>query len=135
MNRWPLWKPLTAEGPAKAIAENLLMHYGRHFAPDFEWPEPAEERAHYRREQDAATGQQLVVAPNPTSGVTQFIWKNPGNGAGILLIEDVQGQAVGRFDIADRVLWDTSALPSGLYFYRLSSGGKPVFSGKIVIKH
>jgi len=68
--------------------------------------------------------------PNPFNPSTTIVFSLPTDGPAVLTVYDVLGKEVrtlhnrwtdaGRYSVA----FDGSGLPSGLYFYRLSSGGR-----------
>jgi len=71
--------------------------------------------------------------PNPFSGVTTFSTSSPAGGSARVEVYDVSGRRVFASDVALQAGWQGvsfdgrdhagRALPSGVYFYRLQSGG------------
>lgn len=83
-------------------------------------------------------GNPMKVFPNPFSSTTQ-IEINPGllnsNLDLIFVMYDVNGKEVKREMVSNSVfLIERENLSNGIYFYRMSLGGNPIASGKIVIE-
>ncbi len=66
--------------------------------------------------------------PNPSRGQTTFKYQLPQRSEVSLTVYNVMGQAVKRFDLGaqpagyHQISWNGSALPNGIYFYRLTAG-------------
>jgi hypothetical protein len=64
-----------------------------------------------------------------------FEMKNLPNGENTLLLFDVLGRAVLRQPFAQgKTLLHRNSLENGLYFFSVENGGKPLATGKIVIR-
>ena len=77
--------------------------------------------------------------PNPFNGTVAFDIVSPSRADVSLTIFDIDGRKVFRSESSiegkDRILWDTSNsgdLPSGIYFYRIESGGT-IFGGRVLM--
>jgi len=77
----------------------------------------------------------VVVSPNPFVTSISFDFRNLADDTRIIEATDLSGRMVWKNTATGngKVVWDTSSLPSGLYFYRVcSSLGDELAVGKIV---
>ncbi len=76
--------------------------------------------------------------PNPFNPITRITFELPGLADWQLQIVNVSGQQVksfgGRSSGANAVEWDARDCPSGVYFYRLSSGGSTLTRKMVLMK-
>ena len=79
----------------------------------------------------------IKIYPNPASQYVNFVFDtNQLNTKPELAVFNSQGQLV-FVKIAietSTIRWDTKTIPNGIYFYKLTSDGKLVHSGKIIVK-
>jgi hypothetical protein len=76
--------------------------------------------------------------PNPVNGTANFEYNVPaGTNAGIV-IRDILGSVVREIPVSmasGKVTISTSDLPAGVYFYSLMEEGRPVTTGKLIVRH
>ena len=84
---------------------------------------------------DVTTDQLMVsIYPQPASGKVNFVLgKELANGE--ITLTDLSGRAVQNLSIrnATSISADVSSLPDGLYFYRISSDGQQLKTGKVQV--
>jgi hypothetical protein len=82
--------------------------------------------------------QNLMVYPNPSTGTTTFHYALAEPSQVTLQIYNLYGQQVGILNNENQqkgnhqFSWNTEGLPSGIYFYRLSTG-KQSYTGKMTV--
>lgn len=86
-------------------------------------------------EEDYLPGLEILVFPNPMADWAVFEMKNLPKGENTLLFFDVFGQEVLRQPFTqNKALIQRGALAAGMYFFKLENGGKPLATGKIIIR-
>ena len=90
-------------------------------------------------EESAVSSQQSAVScyPNPTSGIVDFRFSILDSRLVSMKIYNAQGREVatvldGRVSGDQVVRWDATALPAGVYYYRLMTDDQRLTTGKIV---
>ena len=75
--------------------------------------------------------------PNPFNGNTTINFSlDEGISAGTIEIFNIKGQLVKEFSINDdnsEVIWDASNQASGIYFYKMKSGGRYTSTKKMIL--
>ncbi|MCB0695958.1 MAG: T9SS type A sorting domain-containing protein [Chitinophagaceae bacterium] len=78
----------------------------------------------------------LKVYPNPARDYVIFEYSEPTT-AGAITVElnNIVGQKAGsvRLDNNGKAVWDTHALPAGVYIYRLQQGGEVIAAGRVTL--
>ena len=85
--------------------------------------------------EEEEVGVQLRVFPNPVNSVMNVAWDERHSGNFLLL--DIQGKTLleKTFENTSDIRINTSALPEGLYLYRLAfKGEKDIVSGKVLVR-
>ncbi|HAD14929.1 MAG TPA: hypothetical protein DCF33_21080 [Saprospirales bacterium] len=76
----------------------------------------------------------LEVFPNPVSDVATFLIKSPHSWKGNLLLYDLAGRQVAQQPFANNQFQlNTKTMDSGVYWFRLDSGGQTLAQGKLVV--
>ncbi|MBN2773164.1 MAG: T9SS type A sorting domain-containing protein, partial [Prolixibacteraceae bacterium] len=76
----------------------------------------------------------LKVFPNPASDALTFRYTGPEQELNLKMF-DSQGKSYIDKIFSNTININTSVVPNGLYFYRISGNGNILESGKIIIKH
>lgn len=76
------------------------------------------------------------VVPNPVTGIARFILEGKPEEWSYFEATSLEGKPVFRSEASgENVVFDTSGLPAGIYFYRyLSKEGKIVSSGRFIVQ-
>ena len=78
------------------------------------------------------------VYPNPASDNVTFSYAIPYvSNSLVLTVSNLLGQIIQTFPLSDKsgqVQWNTSALPDGLYIYKLTDQGNVLQMGKFTIQ-
>jgi hypothetical protein len=91
--------------------------------------------------QQAAGTLGAIAWPNPASGATTVSYRLAQPAAVIVTLHDMQGNEVARVDEGaisageQAVSFDTTKLPDGTYYYRMTSDGTPGGGGLLVVAH
>jgi hypothetical protein len=74
--------------------------------------------------------------PNPFSNITTISIDRPLDGPAYLLVYDLQGSKISEIEIKnnDRILFDGSDIPDGVYILFLSHRGRTTSSKMILLK-
>ncbi|MDY6801095.1 MAG: alpha-amylase family glycosyl hydrolase [Bacteroidota bacterium] len=93
---------------------------------------PSEPTGIFKNE-DITRDQQINVYPNPSSGIFYFDIREIKSQQGELYLYDMKGQQVfsRSIDGQDIVRYDSSEIPSGIYFFRIVAD-KSIYTGKIL---
>jgi hypothetical protein len=80
-------------------------------------------------------GQSLQVYPNPAKGTVTFAYHGAGNKPVLIYITDIMGKRVARFEMnsTEKVTWNTSGIPAGVYLYKLQAEDIVINTGKVII--
>jgi hypothetical protein len=76
----------------------------------------------------------LLVYPNPASTQVTFElpeWASPA----LLNVYDYRGNLVWAREFSSSAVWQTEAIPAGLYFYTLAGEAFGTKSGKVIVTH
>lgn len=130
---------------ATVLAQNIKSMYGNHYPPKYQLPigggSPSS-GANQSKQSPVSNGQTLTAVPNPASDNVVFTIKGEElNGQEKrIIVTELNGKLVwSREMIGDgtptNVVWDTAAVPNGIYIYRLISKANSLnLSGKIVVQ-
>ncbi len=131
------------EGRAAGMARNILRAQGLYYAPiavDLDDLEEVVDRSSNisSRVRMNTPKQVLEAYPNPADYLVEF---DLGGGSlhtdAIVLITNALGVEVARLPLTAEktmIVWDTHAIPDGIYFCRLQIAGKDVKTTKVVIR-
>jgi hypothetical protein len=135
-----LLKPYTQNKDyAATLAQNILSWYGEHYPPayilDGTVTQPGGEGRMDKSNAIVSNKALVSVTPNPTDGFTTIRFNIPASGQDISLrIVDVNGKTHEVFNSLPSLgeVRSYFSLP-GIYFYQLSSNGRLLDSGKIIV--
>jgi hypothetical protein len=135
-----LLKPYTQNKDyAATLAQNILSWYGEHYPPayilDGTVTQPGGEGRTDKSNAIVSNKALVSVTPNPTDGFTTIRFNIPASGQDISLrIVDVNGKTHEVFNSLPSLGEVRSYFSlSGIYFYQLSSNGRLLDSGKIIV--
>jgi len=83
--------------------------------------------------QEAGSEQAVLVYPNPARGVFH-VQCNAARSGKFICLKNVLGQEVFRHQLESENTRITPQLPQGVYYYEVSSGGKPLVTGRLVLE-
>ncbi len=75
---------------------------------------------------------EVSIVPNPVSSLAEVRWQNSESAT--FTIYDATGRVVWSKTAVQRVLFDRSDLPSGMYYYTLTTTARPLANGKLVLQ-
>jgi hypothetical protein len=76
----------------------------------------------------------LEVFPNPSSDQATFLIKSPQSWKGNILLYDLAGRQVAQQSFVNNQFHlNTKTMKSGLYWFRLESGGQTIATGKLAV--
>ncbi|GAB4494228.1 MAG: hypothetical protein OHK0019_20020 [Saprospiraceae bacterium] len=125
----------TENGYAYAIARSILTQYGKHYPPYLDLP--VGERKTKGNSETQPENKIISVYPNPADDQMVFNWPSTQT-QGRLLITNVSGKPILSIELQPEqtsMIWNTSSIVSGVYFYHFQQGAAPAQSGKAIIRH
>lgn len=83
--------------------------------------------------ENATNENRVKIYPNPFTSLTTF--ELPNSASSQLVISDALGRTVKTLNTnSDKIQLSSEGLANGLYFYRVSSNGKQIDAGKLIIQ-
>lgn len=79
----------------------------------------------------------VTVAPNPANDYAAFIYSLADVSPGTLTITDISGRIVQQFNLkksTGEVIWQTTNVTKGLYFFSIKQHNKNIANGKVAVE-
>jgi PKD repeat protein len=125
-------------GQTEAFAKRVLTLNGIHYAPEFVFSEASAGQNEDKRKEDlTGTKNFVTVAPNPAKDFVIFRFQlEAKTESAVLEVRDINGKILLSQTVQSEeepLRWNTSGLPSGIYFYQLYTKTGSIQSGKVVL--